>query len=88
MYLFKVSVLFIKDILWEVATTIEGAAFIVYDIKVLGLEIVKMFWGLFVVILLMVLNVSSIDMWFSFMIGWNCILFNVFGVLDILSTNI
>lgn len=84
----KVSVSLTKDILREVATTIEGAAFIVYDIKVLGLETAKTLRGPSVVTSPTVPNASSIDTRLSFTIGWDRILFNVSGVLDILPTNI
>ena len=84
----KVSVSLTKDILREVATTIEGAAFIVYDIKVLGLETAKTLRGPSVVTSPTVPNASSIDTRLRFTIGWDRILFNVSGVLDILPTNI
>jgi len=72
-----------KDILREVSSAIEGAAFIVYDVKVVGLETATALRGPSAVV-----SNSDVDTQLQLTVGWERVLFNVSGVLDILPTSI
>ena len=80
----KMSISLSKDVLREVSSTIEGAAFIVYDMKVVGLETATTLRGPSAVLS----NSSGVDTEVQFTAGWERVLFNVSGVLDILPTSI
>lgn len=84
----KVSLSLPESALREVASTIEGASFVVYDMKVLGLETAKTLKGPTVRRSGMAGNVSGVDTQLDFTIGWERVLFNVSGILDILPTNV
>ena len=82
----KLSVALDSDILSAVSSTIESATFIVYDMKLIGLDSAKTLAGPTVVP--MADNSTLKDTQLGCRIGWERVLFNVSGVLDILPTNI
>ena len=84
----KVSLSLPESALREVASVIEGASFVVYDMKVLGLETAKTLKGPTARRSGTMGNVSGVDTKFDLTIGWERVLFNVSGILDILPTNV
>jgi len=82
----KLSVALDSDIMSAVSSTIESATFVVYDMKLIGLDSAKTLAGPTVVP--MADNSTLKDTQLGFRIGWQRVLFNVSGVLDILPTNI
>ena len=84
----KVSLSLPESALREVASVIEGASFVVYDMKVLGLETAKTLKGPTARRSGTMGNVGGVDTKFDLTIGWERVLFNVSGILDILPTNV
>jgi len=82
----KLSVGLDSDILSAVSSTIESATFVVYDMKLIGLDSAKTLAG--PTVAPMADNSTLKDTQLGFRIGWERVLFNVSGVLDILPTNI
>lgn len=84
----KMSLMLSKEVLREISSTVEGAAFVVYDMKVVGLETATTLRGPSVVKSPATLNSSDVDTELQFTIGWKRVFFNISGVLDILPTSI